>query len=127
MDPITILTAFIPVIQHGIKAAINKFTDGAGVKPATVDDAVKLADIDIRRLEAIARLDEVQGASQWVQNIRGLQRPIAVGIVLLMYVATLSPQVPEDVHTNIANLATAVIFYLFGDRTYLYIKKGSGK
>jgi hypothetical protein len=125
MDPLTILTAFIPVIQHGAKAAINKLSGGAGTKPATVEEAVKLAEIDIRRMEAIAKLDAVEGVAQWVANIRGLQRPVAVVVVLLSYIVTFSPEVPAAIHESVTQLAGAVIFYLFGDRSFMYMRKGA--
>jgi hypothetical protein len=120
MDPITILTAFIPVLTQGARGLINKWTGGAGAKPATVEEAVKLGDLDIRRLEALAKLDEASGTSQWVSNVRGIQRPVAVGLVLLTYVIVVgTPGSTQAVLDMVANLASSAMFYLFGDRTLM--------
>lgn len=120
MDPITILTAFIPVLTQGLRGAINKWTGGAGAKPATVDEAIKLGDMDIRRLEAIAKLDESSGAAQWVSNVRGIQRPAAVVLVLLAYIIVLgTPGSSHEALVLVSNLASSAMFYLFGDRTLM--------
>jgi|CXWL01.1.fsa_nt_gi hypothetical protein len=122
MDPITILTAFIPVLSQGLRGLVNKWTGGAGAKPATVDEAIKLGDLDIRRLEALAKLDEASGTSQWVANVRGIQRPVAVALVLLTYVIVVgTPSSSMATMDMVANLASSAMFYLFGDRTLMAI------
>lgn len=126
IEPISLLTMFAPVITDGIRGVVNRFTGGAGAKPANVEEAVKLVDSDIRRLEAISKLDKVDGdVSLWVNNVRALQRPVATAVVLVSWIGLLAVYGninPQDVIDIVSNLASAVIFYLFGDRTYMHFK-----
>ena len=123
MDPLTILTAFIPALTDGVRGLINKWTGGAGAKPANVEEAVKLVDADIRRLEALAKLDSVGNTAQWVNNIRALMRPTVGLVIILARATTLYYDAPADLSTMAANLAASVVFYLFGDRTYMHFKR----
>lgn len=124
MDPFTILAALLPVAQDGIRAMVNKFTGGAGAKPANVDEAIKMIDAETKRLEAIAKIDTPAGnVSSWVNNVRALMRPVSAGIILLAYFATFLFATNAGLATNAANLAASVVFYLFGDRTVMHIRQ----
>jgi hypothetical protein len=128
MDPVTILTAFIPVIQKGASALISKALgrDG-GPKPATVEDAAKLGELEIRKLEALSALDAVVNTSQWVADVRGIQRPVAVAVILLTYTAcVMDSDVAQGTLDLVANLASSAMFYLFGDRTLMYLTSSKG-
>jgi hypothetical protein len=127
MDPVTILTAFIPILQQGAAAVIRKVTGSDGTKPATVEEVVKLGELEIRKLEAIAAIDSAAGAAPWVANVRGIQRPLAVGLILLTYVVCVgTPGVAQETLNLVANLASSAMFYLFGDRTLMYINSPKG-
>lgn len=106
---------------------ITKWTGGAGAKPANVQEAIQLMDAEVRRLEVIAKLDSTVGdVDKWVNNIRALQRPVAAGAIILAWIGVMAtPGVAESTMAVVSNLASAVIFYLFGDRTYMYFKKGN--
>jgi hypothetical protein len=128
-DPFTIITALIPAFSDGIKRLIGKWTGGP--TPQSVDELIKLQDADVRRLEALGQLDGTEGAvSKWVNNLRALQRPIVVFVVLATWVAMTIAQLyfPNTIQFNeslvylVSNLASSVVFYLFGDRTYMYLK-----
>lgn len=127
MEPITILTALLPALTDGIRGMITKWTGGAGAKPANVQEAIQLMDAEVRRLEVIAKLDSTVGdVDKWVNNIRALQRPVAAGAIILAWIGVMAtPGVAESTMAVVSNLASAVIFYLFGDRTYMYFKKGN--
>ena len=121
MDPITLFSAFIPVLIEGAKQGINYLTGGP--KPTTIDDVVKLRELDIRQFESLAAIDKENNVSQSVANIRALMRPIS-SFVILIYAGILmvhpaSPQVTE----TILFLSQCVIFYLFGERTLGYAKQ----
>lgn len=126
IDPIslgTILTSIIPVLTYGAKRVIDYKTGGA--TPSNSSEAVEQAKLDIEKLKALGLLDNADGASQWVINIRALQRPIVVIAVLLnwtlMTLAGLSGHLVDlQIYVIVANLASAVFFYLFGDRTLMY-------
>ena len=128
MDPLTILTAFIPLVSDGVRGVINKFTGGAGAEPANTEEAIQLMDADIRRLEALSKLDTPGGnVSGWVSNVRAMQRPAATGLILINYMVTVLADVDPGYVDMSANLASAVVFYLFGDRTYMKFKRNGGK
>lgn len=119
------LSAFIPPLADGIRGLIGKWTGGAGARPQNVEELIKLQQSDVKRLEALAKLDEVKGnVSLWVNNIRALQRPVAVVFVLLAYCIFTYIQVSPEVQAQTASFAQMAVFYLFGDRTYSYFKKG---
>lgn len=123
MDPVsaaTVLTAFIPALSDGVKALFHKFTD-TGPQPQNVDDAIKLMEAETAKVQALAALDSVTGeVHTWVNDVRALQRPVAV--VLVLGALFLFPDVPF-----IDNLASSAVFYLFGDRSYAYLKQKGGK
>ncbi len=123
MDPISLLAAFIPVIIDGLKQGINYWTGGP--KPTSVQDLVSLRELDIRQLEALAKLDNADGASRWVVNIRGLQRPVATIIILIYFGLSMYYPVSEDARQTLSFLAQCAFFYLFGERTLTYAKNRS--
>jgi hypothetical protein len=117
MDPITILTALLPAAADGVKTVINHFFGNKG-NPQTVDDVVKLNDSEVSRLQALAALDKPTGeVHKWVNDVRAMQRPVAVLVAVVGFVAY-----PES--TMWANLASSAVFYTFGDRGYMYLKQG---
>jgi len=115
MDPLTVLTALIPVFSDGVKSIVHRFTD-RGPVPQNVDDAIKMMGASTQQLEALSKMDAVEGpVHTWVNDVRSLQRPVAVVGVLLGF--WLHPQ--SELWSNLAGCA---VFYLFGDRTYMYLK-----
>lgn len=123
MDPFTILAALIPTLKYAFTRMIDYKTGGP--KPTNAQEAVQLGDVEIRRLEAVAKIDNADGASTWVVNIRALQRPIVVFVVLVVWAfIALNNQIQVSLITD---LASTVIFYLFGERTAMAIQKSSAK
>jgi len=124
MEPITLLTAFMPMITDVVRAGVNRLTGGAGAQPANVTEAIQLMEADVKRMQAMAELDKVENTSQWVNDVRAMQRPVAVLLVLLVWFGVVfTPDVGEEIFNLVANLASAAVFYLLGDRTYMYFKK----
>lgn len=124
MDPVTILAALLPVASDGIRGLVTKWTGGAGAKPANVEEAVRLIDADISRMKALAELDRPENTSVWVNDVRALQRPAAVALVIVSWlgIGLLSTD-PQLIDIS-GNLAASVVFYLFGDRTYMHFRRG---
>ncbi len=120
----TILPAFIPVITDGVRGLINKVTGGAGAKPANVAEVVTLMDAETKRLEALAKIDHAEGVSQWVSNVRAMQRPVVSAMTITAYVGAVALAKDAEVVNGLGVYAQMVTFYLFGDRTYMYMKKG---
>lgn len=120
MDPLTILASLVPLVVDFGKTAINRWITPDMFKPGNIDEYVKMRNID---LEFFKVMNEAGGASPsypWVEAVVRLMRPSVVLIVLgtwcyLQYTGKSNPIVD--------NFASAVGFYLFGDRTLFYAKK----
>ena len=122
-DPLSVLAAIIPTLKYAFTRIVDYKTGGP--KPSNAQEAVALGDLEIRRLEAISKLDDSEGASPWVVNIRAMQRPLVVFLVLLTWVyVVLNNQVAVN---TVCELASLVFFYLFGERTSMAIMKRVGK
>jgi len=125
MDPLTIFAALIPAGIDMLKSLVAKKT---GNVPAvtTAKDYAEVIDADVRKLEALAKLDTPTGpVSAWVNNVRSMQRPAAIAAVLVVWLAGavgLADMGPER-FTLVSNLAASVFFFLFGDRVNFHIKK----
>jgi hypothetical protein len=125
MDPTIIFTSLLPLVIDGVKSAIGHFT---GNKPAVIspEDYGKVIDADIRKLEALSKLDNTIGTtSVWVNNLKSLQRIIVVYLVVISWViGTFVVTLPDDRYLLLSNLAGSIFFFLFGDRVNFYAKKG---
>lgn len=120
----TVIPALLPAAADGVRAIFNKLTGGAGAKPANVEEVVTLMQAETARLEALAKIDSAAGnVSAWVNNVRALQRPVAVVLIISGYLGSIAMVSDGAVVENLASYANMVTFYLFGDRSYMYIKK----
>lgn len=112
----TLVGALVPVAAESIKQLIVRWT--GGVRPASVDEQIRLMKAESDRLQALAALDQPGGTpSQWVIDLRASARyigalsVIAVGIGSL-YVAEL----PELVRITALEAANIAFGFLFGSR-----------
>jgi hypothetical protein len=120
MDPITLLAALGPLAVDLGKSLINKFIAPDVFKPATIEQYAQMKSID---LEFFKVMNEAGGGNPsylWVEAIVRLMRPVIGLLVLSTWVimhinGTATPEVD--------NFASAVGFYLFGERSLFYIKK----
>ena len=118
----TILAALVPVGVEGIKQVISKFT--GGVRPASVEEQIKLNDSEVGKLNAIAAIDNPFGTpSQWVVDLRASSRYI--GALLVIAVGVTSIYLPVDDYTKgIALEAANIAFgFLFGSRIMANLQK----
>lgn len=118
----TVVAATVPAAIEGIKQVITRFT--GGVRPTSVDEQIKLQEADVKRLEALARLDTPIGEpTQWVVDLRASSRYVGALVVisgglLTLFIPTLDLAIKE-----IAMEAASVCFgFLFGQRVILNIK-----
>lgn len=120
MDPITILAALGPLAVDLGKSLISRFIAPSEMKPANVDEYVKMRQLDMDMFKVMNEAGGAGSTYPWVEAIIRLQRPTVAAIVLLtwayMTVAGLRSE-PVD------NFASAIGFYLFGDRTLFYSRK----
>lgn len=124
MDPTIIFTSLIPLIIDGVKSIVGKYT---GDKPAILSatDYSTVVDADIKKLQALASLDNPNGQTYtWVNSAKVLQRIVVVYATIGAWItATFFVSVPTDRYQLVSNLAGSIFFFLFGDRVNFYLKK----
>jgi hypothetical protein len=112
MDPITILTAFLPLLVDGGKAAINKWLGSENFKPASIEEYTKIKDKELEHFKAINDAGGGNPTYLWVEAVIRLMRPFVVLCVLTTW-AICHWYNYEDT-SSIDNAAAIVSFYLFG-------------
>ena len=121
MELLTALTALLPLGIEAGKMAMQRWLAPETVKPGTFAEFLELQRMDLDRFKAM------QGGAEtsypWVAAIRELQRPAFAAAVLGVWVYQAGFGL--SVSDNVANMASAVGFYLFGDRTLFYSKAGA--
>lgn len=116
MDPITALAALLPLGIEAGKAAIQRFLAPEQVKPVDFAQQLEARRMDLEQFKAMQGGGE---SYRWVAAVRELQRPIfSAGVLGVWAWQALSGEPAPDV----VNMASAVGFYLFGDRTLFYVK-----
>jgi hypothetical protein len=123
-DPLSVLAIFGPLAVDAGKALINKFLAPSEFKPATIDQYVQMRDVDLRMFEAMNNAGGTNQSYPWVEAIVRLMRPSVAMIVLATWAWSKMAGQPSDA---IDNFAAAIGFYLFGDRTLFYARKGAAK
>lgn len=114
-----VVSALLPGVVEAVKGAFGAITrKWIGL---SVEDQIKLDDAQIRKMEALAKLDNPGGTpSQWVVNTRASFRYIAAGASIatgcaLFFVA---PSLGEVA----AQLITIPFSFIFGERMVLSLK-----
>ena len=121
MDPITALTALLPLGVKLGESLINRFIAPEQFKPATVDEYVKIQQIDIDRFKAINEAGGTNQTYPWAEAIIRLMRPaVALGVIGTWAVCKLGGY---NCGAEVDNFAAAIGFYLFGDRSLFYATK----
>lgn len=118
----TIIGALVPIGVEGIKQAIGKWA--GGVKAVTVDEQIKLDEAEIRRLEAVAKLDTPIGQpSQWVVDLRASARYLGALLVIAVGVSTLYIPMDATIQSLALEAANIAFGFLFGSRIIAGFKK----
>ena len=120
MDPLTILAALGPLAVDLGKSLIGRFIQTDNYKPVNVDEYVKMRQLDLEMFKAMNDAGGTNPSYPWVEAAVRLMRP-AVGIIVLGTWAYL--EMTGSTSESVANFASAVGFYLFGDRTLFYARK----
>jgi hypothetical protein len=126
MDPFTILAALGPLAVDLGKSLIGRFIAPDGFKPTNIDDYTKMKAVDLQMFKAMNDAGGTNPSYPWVEAVVRLMRP---GVALLVLGTWAYMEVTGDASAAVANFASAVGFYLFGDRTLFYSNKmlNSGK
>lgn len=122
MEPITALAALLPLGVEAGKAAIQRWLAPDVVKPTTYAEQLQGRQLDLQLFQAMQGGEG--GTYPWVAAIRQLQRPAFAAVVTLVWAYQASGGQVSD---SVANMAGAVGFYLFGDRTLFYLQGGRAK
>ena len=118
----TIIAALVPVGAEAVKQLINKFT--GGVKPATIDEQIRLDQNDIERTKALAALDTPIGQpSQWVVDLRASARYVGALVVILVGVFGLFTPIDNSVKSMGLEAANIAFGFLFGSRIVSHWRK----
>lgn len=120
MDPLTILAAFGPLAVDLGKSLIARFVAPDQFKPATIDQYVQMKQVDLDMFKAMNEAGGTNPSYPWVEAIVRLMRP-AVGLIVLGTWCYM--EVSHQPSAAVSNFASAVGFYLFGDRTLFYASK----
>ncbi len=124
MDPLTILTAFGPLVVDLGKSLIGRFIQTDTYKPVNVDEYVKMRQFDLDMFKALNEAGGSNPSYPWVEACVRLMRPGVAVIVLGTWAALKLQGQSSD---TVDNFAAAVGFYLFGDRTLFYSRRAAGK
>ncbi len=123
MEPFTILSALLPILVDAGKSAVNRWLTPDVYKPANVTEYAEMRKTDIEFFTALNNAGGTNVSYPWVEAIIKLQRPTVAAIVLLVWAyAHSTGNIPDT--SGIDNFASAIGFYLFGDRTLFYSRKG---
>lgn len=120
MDPLTILATFAPFAVDLGKSLINRFIAGDTFKPANISEYIDMRKMDLDFFKAMNDAGGTNPSYLWVEAIVRLMRP-SVTIIVLGTWAYL--ELNGQASPTVTNFASAVGFYLFGDRTLFYAKK----
>lgn len=121
MDPLTILAALGPLAVDLGKSLISRYIAPDQFKPATIDDYAKMKQIDLEMFKAMNEAGGSNPSYPWVEAVVRLMRPI-VGVIVLGTWAYM--KLNNNTNPSVDNFASAVGFYLFGDRTLFYSRQG---
>lgn len=124
MDPLTILAALGPLAVDLGKSLISRFIAPDQFKPASIDEYVKMRQIDLDMFNSMNTAGGANPSYPWVEAIVRLMRPV-VAVVVLGTWAYLKAR--GQATESVDNFAAAIGFYLFGDRTLFYSKQAIKK
>lgn len=120
MDPLTILAALGPLAVDLGKSLIGRFVQTDGYKPVNIDEYLKMRQFDLDMFKAINEAGGSNPSYPWVEAAVRMMRP-AVGLIVLGTWAYM--KLNNQSNDTVDNFASAVGFYLFGDRTLFYSRK----
>lgn len=119
MDPLTILAALGPLAVDLGKSLIGRFIQTDTYKPVNIGEYVQMRNVDLEMFKAMNSMGG--GATYpWVEAIVRLMRPTVAAVVLGTWAFM---EITGHSSATVANFASAVGFYLFGDRTLFYAQK----
>jgi hypothetical protein len=120
MDPITLLAALGPLAVDLGKSLIGRFIQTDVYKPTNIGEYTQMRQTDLAMFQAMNNAGGSGTTYPWVEAVVRLMRP-AVGTIVLGTWSFMMLTGQDNSAVN--NFASAVGFYLFGDRTLFYAQK----
>lgn len=120
IDPLTILAALGPLAVDLGKSLIGRFIQTDVYKPTNIAEYTQMRTVDLEMFKAMNNAGSGGTTYPWVEAVVRLMRP-AVGAIVLGTWSFMMLTGQENPAVN--NFASAVGFYLFGDRTLFYSQK----
>ena len=120
MDPLTLLAALGPLAVDLGKSLIGRFIQTDVYKPTNIAEYTQMRQTDLQMFQAMNAAGGSGTTYPWVEAVVRLMRP-AVGAIVLGTWAFMELSGQDSASVN--NFASAVGFYLFGDRTLFYSQK----
>lgn len=120
IDPFTALAAFAPLVVDLGKSLISRFVAPAEFKPATIEQYVQMRQLDLDMFKAMNDAGGTNPSYPWVEAVVRLMRP-SIALIVLGTWAFL--ELNGGANDTVSNFASAIGFYLFGDRSLFYAKK----
>ena len=124
MDPLTILAALGPLAVDLGKSLIGRFIQTDVYKPTNIAEYTQMRQTDLQMFQAMNAAGGTGTTYPWVESVVRLMRP-SVGLIVLGTWAFMQLSGQDSAAVN--NFASAVGFYLFGDRTLFYSQKTNAK
>lgn len=125
--PVFLTSVLVPIFLDFFKSAAPAVS--RKVFGESVEDTIKLANLDISRVEALSKLDNPYGTpSQWVVDLRGSFRYIAAGALILggLGLAGFGASTANPVLVVAGlDLASSPFGFIFGERLVMTYKGGS--
>lgn len=120
IDPFTALAAFAPLVVDLGKSLISRFVAPSEFKPATIEQYVQMRQLDLDMFKAMNEAGGTNPSYPWVEAVVRLMRPTIALIVLGTWSYL---ELSGGANDTVSNFASAIGFYLFGDRSLFYAKK----
>jgi hypothetical protein len=121
MDPITILAALGPLAVDLGKSLIGRFIQSDVYKPTNIAEYTQMRTTDLEMFKAMNNVGASGGTTYpWVEAIVRLMRP---GVAVIVLSTWGFMQLSGHDSASVNNFASAVGFWLFGDRTLFYSQK----
>jgi hypothetical protein len=119
MEAFTIAAAAIPAVIDLIKGGVNKWLQPDGFKATNIDEFERVSRTETEKFKALNEAGQGGQSYQWVEAIVRLQRPVVAAVTLATWSGL---HIMGQGSPAVDNIAGAVFFYLFGDRTLGYVK-----
>ena len=113
------MAALGPVAVNLVNSLIGRFIQTDTYKPVNIAEYVQMRNVDLQMFQAM-NSPGTGNTYPWVEAIVRLMRPTVAAIVLITWAFMM---VTGQDSAAVNNFASAVGFYLFGDRTLFYAQK----